>query len=172
MLYIKIGDDKFRAEFQTFATQAGKEGIRVISNSAPIAENGFLIVDGEDNIVSKRTSFTNLYRETEEYKEYTEEAEIPLAVECFEMGDVPVSPIERQISALNSRVSAITPYEQSKEAYYGEIEKVFYGVPNGNVSVFFDNYDGTYDIVRVKDRVTITFPERLADMTNINISVQ
>lgn len=67
---------------------------------------------------------------------------------------------------------AATPYTETKVGYFGEIEKVFYGVPSGNVSVFFDNYTGEYEKSRIEDRLTIRFPERLTDMTNINISVQ
>lgn len=72
----------------------------------------------------------------------------------------------------NIRVDGITPYTETKKAYYAEIEKVFYGVPLGNVSVFFDNYVGEYKMERISDRLIITFPERLKDMTNITIKVE
>lgn len=72
----------------------------------------------------------------------------------------------------NVRVDEIIPYMETKTAYYGEKEKTFYNVPQGNVSVFFDNYDGEYKSERILDRLTITFPERLKDMTTITIKVE
>ena len=66
-------------------------------------------------------------------------------------------------------ITEITPYEQSKKAYYGEIEKVFYGVPSGNLSVF---YDGEYSVNRIEDRVIIKFPARLTETKDITIQIQ
>ena len=172
MIYVKIGKSKYPCDLQVGKTQFGNDVVRIISAEAPIANNGFKLLDENNAEIADFAEFKNLYREEGSIKEYTKEAEEIIPIECFSMGDVPSNPIQRQISALNARVSAITPYVESKKAYYGEIEKVFYRVPNGNVSVFFDNYDGAYEIVRTEDRVTIKFPERLTDMTNINISVQ
>jgi hypothetical protein len=169
MLYIKIGDEKYPAEFESFTTQLGHTAIRVISD-APTAE-GFLIVDENDKVISDKSDYTFLYMEEENAKDYTNVAEEPIPTQSFSVGS-PINPIQRQINALNKRVSDITPYEQSKVGYYGESEKVFYGVPQGNVSVFFDNYDGGYEISRVEDRLTVSLPERLQDMTNINIMIQ
>ena len=169
MLYIKIGDNKYPADFSTFPTQKGNTAVRVKSD-APIA-SGFVIVDESDNLVTDYSSFTFLYREDGDVKEYMEVEEIPIPTSSSKTG-VPISPIERQIQSLNKRVTSITPYEQTKIGYFGENEKVFYGVPNGNVSVFFSAYDGKYDLIRIEDRVTVKFPERLADMTDITIMVQ
>ena len=183
MLYIKIGDNKYPAEFSTFPTQKGNTAVRVKSD-APIA-SGFLIVDESDKVVTDYSSFTFLYREDGDVKEYTEVEEIPIPTSSSKTG-VPISPIERQIQSLNKRVTSITPYEQTKIGYFGENEKVFYGVPQGNVSVFFSNYTGEYDTERILDRLTITFYEtvendkkekvrqkkRLTDMTNITVMIQ
>ena len=170
MLYIKIGDNKYPAEFESFTTQLGNPAIRVISD-APTAE-GFEIVDENDKVISDKSDFKYLYMEEENAKDYTNVAEQPIPTQSFNVGNTTVNPLQRQINSLNKRVSDITPYEQSKVGYYGENEKVFYGVPNGNVSVFFDNYTGDYSTSRIEDRFTITFPERLTDMTNITVMVQ
>jgi hypothetical protein len=170
-MYIKINEEKYPIkDFQVFTTQMGNNGIRIIGD-VPIAE-GFLILDDEDNVIADRSDYTYLYREDDKCKEYTAVEEEIIPTECSYMGDVPTSPIQRQISALNNRVSAITPYEASSKAYYGENYKTFYGVPSGNVSVFFDNYNGEYEVSRIEDRLTVTFPERLTDMTNVKIMVQ
>ena len=70
-----------------------------------------------------------------------------------------------------AQVMKITPYTETKTAYYGESEKVFYNVPQGNISVFFNNYNGNYKINRISDRVLVTF-DTLKDYTNIKIMVQ
>lgn len=78
---------------------------------------------------------------------------------------------DADISGVRQSVSEITPYTETKTAYYGEKEKSFYNIPQGNVSVSFDNYSGDYSVKRVSDRVTISF-ETLTDSTNITISVK
>jgi len=173
MLYIKIGEQKYPIEkFTTFQTQMGNTAVR-ISGDTPTA-NGFEIVDDNDNVIADCKEYVYLYREDEKCKEYTKVAEEIIPTQSFATGEFPDSPydvLSRRISAVNSRVTQITPYEQSKVGYYGEVEKVFYGVPSGNVSVFFDDYNGEYEIVRAEDRLTVKFPS-LEKQTNITIMVQ
>lgn len=168
-MYIKINgeDTHYDVSVKPFTTQHGANAIRFVGDEMPTTDKGFKYYDDEDNEIADYSDYTYEYRHNE-YSDAYDEIVYPVG------SDAPLkpSPIDVRLSNMSRQISAITPYEQSKTAYYGEIEKVFYGVPSGNVSVFFDNYDGAYDIVRVEDRVTITFPERLADMTNINISVQ
>lgn len=70
----------------------------------------------------------------------------------------------------NVRVDEITPYTETKTAYYLEKEKTFYDVPNGNLTVYFDNYNGSYSVSRIANRVTVSF-DTLTESTNITISV-
>lgn len=81
-----------------------------------------------------------------------------------------VSNQQAQIDDLTDSVTELTPYTETKTAYYNEKEKTFYNVPEGNVSVFFDNYNGQYSVNRVSDRVIVSF-DTLAQATNITISV-
>ena len=74
---------------------------------------------------------------------------------------------EQQASAIEE----LTPYTDTKTAYYGETSKTFYGVPEGNVTVFFDNYNGAYTTSREEDRLTVSF-DTLEAETNITISIQ
>ena len=172
MLYIKIGEEKYQAKIQTFPTQLGNDAVRVTSD-APLAQ-GFLVVDDDDNVVTDMSDFKYLYREGDGFKEYSTVIEQIIPAESFKTGTPPSAydVLSRRISAVSNQVNEITPYEDTKKAYYGEIEKVFYGVPNGNTTVFFDNYTGAYTTKRISDRLIISFPERLKDMTSVTIMVQ
>ncbi len=81
------------------------------------------------------------------------------------------TPIVGKVDSTANAVDAITPYTETKSAYYGETEKVFYGVPSGNMSIFFTNYNGDYSTSRVNDRVTISF-DALNEQTDITIMIQ
>ena len=127
MLYIKIGENKYPIDkFGTFITQLGNSAVRIVGD-VPLAENGFLIVDDEDNVIGDMSEFTYLYREEDNIKEYTKEAEEIIPTQSFATGDYPDNPIQKQINALNRRVSEITPYTVSKEAGIQDKECVFDG---------------------------------------------
>lgn len=74
------------------------------------------------------------------------------------------------ITELNAEVIKLIPYTETKIGCYGETEKIFYGVPEGNVSVFFDNYHGAYTTSRQEDRLYVYF-DALEKETNITISI-
>lgn len=78
---------------------------------------------------------------------------------------------DSDISGVRQNVSEITPYTESKKAYYNEKEKTFYNVPQGNVLVQFSNYQGSYAVNRIADRLTVTF-DQLTENTDITISIQ
>ena len=78
---------------------------------------------------------------------------------------------DADIAGTRQNISAITPYTETKTAYYGESEKTFYDVPDGNVSVYFTDYDGDYSVSRVSGRLTISF-DTLTEQTDITISIQ
>ena len=63
------------------------------------------------------------------------------------------------------------PYTATQTAYYGESEKVFYGVPQGNITVFWDNYNGDYVVERISDRIVVSF-DALTDNATISIMIQ
>ena len=69
-----------------------------------------------------------------------------------------------------NKVEQITPYTETKTAYYNEKEKTFYNVPSGNVTVYFSNYEGNYSVSRVSDRLTVSF-DTLTEQTDITISI-
>ena len=164
MIYVEIDGTKYPCKVDTFHTQIGSPAVRIAN--APLAENGFKIYNNDD-LVADMSEYTHLYREEGTVREYTKDAEEIITAEGYISG-IPESPIQRQFDSVNRRITEITPYEQSKKAYYGEIEKVFYGVPNGNLSVFMD---GEYTVDRIEDRVYVRF-ERLTETKGITIMIQ
>ena len=78
---------------------------------------------------------------------------------------------DADIAGVRQNVSEVTPYTETKTAYFNESEKTFYKVPTGNITVLFDNYNGEYTVSKVVDRVTVKF-DTLKDKTNITIEVK
>jgi hypothetical protein len=78
---------------------------------------------------------------------------------------------DADIVGVRQSVSEVTPYTETKTAYFNESEKTFYKVPTGNITVLFDNYSGDYSVSKVVDRVTVKF-DKLKDKTNITIEVK
>lgn len=76
-------------------------------------------------------------------------------------------PITAKVDDSANQVKAITPYTETQIGYYGETEKTFYNVPDGNVTVFGLN---AYTLNRVADRLIITF-DALSEQTEITISI-
>lgn len=167
MLQIKIGNEKYPIDkFEIFKTQFGNDAIRIIGDT-PLAE-GFELYDNDD-LIGDMSEYIYLFREDDTCKEYTKVEDEIIPPETYASGDVPINPIQRQISALNRRITAITPYTATKYGYFGETEKVFYNVPSGNVTVFCDA-ENTFS--RIEDRLIVKFADRLADTTEITVMVQ
>ena len=168
MTYIEIDGEKYECEVDSFHTQLGSQAIRI--KGAPLAENGFKLYN-DDDLIADMSEYTYLYREDGTIKEYTKTAEEIIPAIGYVSG-IPESPIQRQFDSVNRRIADITPYEQTKTAYHGEIEKLFYGVPQGCATVFFDNYSGEYSAERIEDRLIVRFGQRLTDKTTVSIIVQ
>lgn len=80
-------------------------------------------------------------------------------------------PITAKVDDTANKVESITPYKQTQHAYFLEKEKIFYNVPDGNISVFFSNYHDGYTVDRIEDRLIVTFNE-LYEETDITIIIQ
>ena len=76
-------------------------------------------------------------------------------------------PITAKVDETSNKVIQLTPYTETKVGYYGETEKTFYNVPEGNVTVFGLK---EYSLDRISDRLTITF-DALSEQTEITISI-
>ena len=167
-MYIKINGEetRYNADINPFTTQHGYNAVRFIGDEIPTTDKGFKFYDDEGNEIADFSDYVYEYRPNEYSVEY-DEIEYPSG----NTKPLPPNPIDVRLASMSRQINAITPYEQSKVGYYGETEKAFYGVPNGNISVFFDNYNGEYEIDRSADRLTIKFP-KLEQQTNISIMVQ
>lgn len=176
MLYIKIGNEKYPIEkFTTFQTQLGNTAVRVVGD-VPTA-NGFLIVDDNDTVIGDMSEYTYLYREDDECKEYTKVAEEQIPTESFASGDVPVTPydvLSRRISAVNNRVTDITPFEQTKTAYIDDTD-VFFDIPkDGNISVFMVDGEGQnvpFEYEQINGQIKVSFEKRTS-LATVTISIQ
>jgi hypothetical protein len=169
--YIKInGDDvHYNVSISPFTTQHGYDAIRFIGEDIPETDKGFKLYNDKDEVISDFSDYKYQYRPNEYSTEYDE-------IIYPKGSDTPLPPsaidrVNSRVSQIDSKVNAITPYEETKKAFYGEIEKVFYNVPEGNTTIFFDNYDGEYEVSRIENRLTVTFADRLKDMTNITVMV-
>ena len=80
-------------------------------------------------------------------------------------------PITAKVDDTANKVVELTPFQETKKAYYGEYTKSFYNVPNGRITVYFDNYDSDYIVRRYSNRVEIEF-NTLIKETNITIIIQ
>ena len=75
-----------------------------------------------------------------------------------------------KVDDTSNRVTAITPYTETKTAYIGDTEVVFTNVPQGNLNVYFDT-PTDYSVERTKDAVAVTF-DALDEVTTVTISIQ
>lgn len=80
-------------------------------------------------------------------------------------------PVTAKVDDTSNRVISITPYTDTKTAYYGDTSITFYDAPQGNVSVFFDGYNGAYSVSRVENRLSVSF-DALDKQTQVTISIQ
>lgn len=76
-------------------------------------------------------------------------------------------PITAKTDENANNIKTLTPYTETKTGYYGETEKTFYNVPDGNVTVYGLT---EYTMDRVANNITLTF-DALAKETNITISI-
>lgn len=172
-MYIEINGEKYPCKCSTFHTQTGKDAVRIISE-APIAE-GFRIVGDDDSVVADYSDYVYLYRtEGETIKEYTQEADEIIPAEGYISG-IPTNPIQAQISALNRRITDITPYTESKEAGIQDKECIFDGkyrdgVLTANV-LTSRGEQKPCEVERSGDNITVRF-EELTDTATVTISIQ
>ena len=169
-LKINGSDIPYNVSPVPFTSQHGHKGIRFEGDEIPTTDKGFKLYDDDGNEVADYSAFTFEYRQNE----YTDAEDVIV----YPVGsDAPLAPsalsrLNSKVNRLSSQVADITPFTETKTAYYGETEKTFYGVPDGNTSVFFDKYSGGYSVSRTEDRLIISFDETIIEATNVTVMVQ
>lgn len=171
-MYLKINgkDTKYNVSLQPFTTTNGYEAIRFIGEEIPETNKGFKYYDDEDNLISDLSDYKYQYRQNE----YSVKDDQPFDGDGGESTPIQLSALDRlnsRVNQINNKVNEITPYKETKVGYYGEKEKTFYNVPEGNISVFFDNYSGEYKTSRIGERFIVSF-DILTKQTNITVMVQ
>ena len=76
-------------------------------------------------------------------------------------------PITAKVDDSANQIINLTPYTETKVGYYGETEKIFYDVPDGNVTVFGLK---EYSMNRIANMIVLTFQPLLSSV-NITISI-
>lgn len=74
-------------------------------------------------------------------------------------------PITAKVDDSANKIVELTPYTETKVVYYGETEKTFYDVPEGNLTVYGLS---SYSVSRISNRLILTFEPLL---TNINVTI-
>lgn len=171
-MYLKINgsEDHYSVDISSFTTQHGHDAVRFIGDEIPETDKGFKLYNDDDTVMVDLSRFKYIYKPNE----YSVEKDI-IDEPSGNYEPLPPSAWDRlnsKVNRLSSQVTEITPYTDTKTAYYGETEKTFYGVPQGNTSVFFTNYNGGYTVSRVSDRLTVAFGTALEASTDITISIQ
>ena len=177
MLFIEIDGLSYPMKAQVFTTQKGQEAIRIISQEAPLATNGFKIVNGNGKIISDKSDFKYLYREDENCKEYTIEAEEIFPIMAYYTKSQSKSFYEsllEQVDTINNRINALTPYEETKNVYIGDTEVRFDNIiKKGNITAYLvvNNQPYPCEVVTYEDYIIVTFDE-LEDIGTVTINIQ
>ena len=172
MGYIKInGDDtQYHVTVAPFKTQHGCNAIRLEGEEIPRTDKGFKYYSDEGVVKNDLSKYTYWYNQNE-YSDELDEIVFP-GPNNDPLGPSAYERLSSRVNQLTTQVNDITPYEETKVGYYWEIEKNFYDVPEGNLTIFFDNYTGEYEVKRVGNKLTVKFPERLTQKTSITVMVQ
>lgn len=76
-------------------------------------------------------------------------------------------PTTSKVDDTANQVVSLTPYTETKTAYFGDTECIFYDAPEGNVTVFGI---GEYKTNRLANRLYVYF-DPLVKQTDITISI-
>ena len=77
-----------------------------------------------------------------------------------------------RVDDTSNKVVQITPYTDTKTAYYGDTSVTFYDAPGGRVSVFINDLPIDYSVSRIEDRLVVSFDQLEVASVQITISIQ
>ena len=175
MSYIKInGDDvHYNVSISPFTTQHGYGAIRFIGEDIPKTDKGFKLYNDDDEVISDFSDYKYQYRQNE-YSTEHDEIVYPKGTDA----PLPPSAIDRvnsRVSQVDSKVNAITPYTDSKNAYIDETECVFENVyKKGALTVNVVDRNGVsidYQVAKEDNNIIVTF-EPLEEVATVSIIIQ
>ena len=175
MFSVQIDNEIYPCKIESTSTQFGQDVIRVISETAPLAEHGFYLVDNQGNIIDDKSDYMYLYREDTRCKEYTKEPVTIIPTECSytEIPEGIYASLSRQISYCNNRITEITPYVATKTAYIDDTECIFTNVyAQGNITAFVEvnGIQIPCEVARYENNVIVSF-EALEEVGIVTISI-
>lgn len=170
-MYVKIiGEDThYNVLLEPFTTQHGKNAVRFIGDEIPTTNKGFMLYDDNDTEIGDLSRYKYEYRQNE-YSDEQDTQELP------RWTDAPIKPsaVDKQISNLSSRISAITPTTFAKQAYIGDTACEFITDMVGDITAYVIDENGNYiqcTITRETGKITILF-DPLETVATVNISIQ
>ena len=85
-----------------------------------------------------------------------------------------LNPVIDKTDNTANKVDTITPTVITKQGYIDDTEVVFNDVPNGNVTVYVEDENGSflnYSVARVTDMITVSFDKPLEYTAKVTLSI-
>ena len=85
-----------------------------------------------------------------------------------------MTPVINKADSTSNKTDSLTPTILTKQAYIDDAEVVFNNVPNGNITVYVEDENGSflnYSISRVTDMITVSFDRPLEYTATITLSI-
>ena len=164
-MYIKINgsDERYEANLMPFKTQHGNQGVEVL-NGMPQTDKGFKVYNDNDKVFADYSDYIYLYRENQ----YTTVEETIIPAQCG-YSPLPPSQISRQIASLNNRVSEVTPYTETKQAYIDDTE-VEFDYRDGNITAYVADGQVPCNVLVEDNKIKVSF-EALEEPAKVTISI-
>ena len=173
MSYVKINGEEqhYNVKIRPFTTQHSHDAIRFVGDVIPETDKGFKYYSDDDKLLADFSDYTYLYRDNE-YSVAEDIIEYPAPNNT---SDESYDPIGRYLSQINQRISEITPYTESKQAYIDDTECVFENIyKEGALTVNVVDKNGisiNYEVVKDENNIIVTF-EPLEEVATVSIVIQ
>lgn len=164
-MYIKINgsDERYEANLMPFKTQHGNQGVEVL-NGMPQTDKGFKVYNDNDTVFADYSDYIYLYRENQ----YTTVEETIISAQCG-YSPLPPSQISKQIASLNNRVSEVTPYTETKQAYIDDTE-VEFDYRDGNITAYVADGQVPCNVLVEDNKIKVSF-KALEEPAKVTISI-
>ena len=171
-MYVKINGKtkKYNEILVTCTTQHGYPAIKFVGDPIPDTDKGFKLYEDDGTLIRDLSEYVyeykaNIYSAQEDIIEEPSGNPDPVPESAFDR-------LSRQVSRLGSQVAAITPTVLKQDAYIGDTECVFTGVPDGLITsaVVADGAYVPHEILREDGSIRVIF-EALENVAEVTISI-